>query len=242
MKRRSARKSRPVQGPFRRGLAWLARWTFRGALAWVLVTALLVVPLRWVDPPASAFMLQYRVTGDTPVRYQWVPRESISPNLALAVIAAEDQNFPRHRGFDAPEIRRAIQDHREGKRLRGASTITQQLARNLYLWPQRSWLRKGLEFWFTGWLEVSLPKSRILELYLNMIELGEGIYGAEAGSQHHFQIPASDLGREQAALLAGVLPAPKSLDASDPDTYLGQRQQWILGQMANLGTGWVPVD
>jgi len=219
---------------------WVFRWLFRLGLAWVLLTALLVIPLRWVEPPTSAFMQIHRWVEQGSISHQWVPRQAISDELALAVIAAEDQNFPKHRGFDAAEIRKAIDTHRQGGRLRGASTITQQLARNLYLWPRRSWVRKALEMWFAGWLEVSLSKQRILELYLNVIELGEGVYGAEAGARHHFDRPASELTPQQAALLAGVLPAPRSLDASEPDHYLQQRQTWILGQMRNLGHGWLP--
>jgi len=209
-------------------------------LAWLVLTALLVVPLRWVDPPTSAFMLRDRLVNGRVVDHQPVTRERISPHLALAVVAAEDQNFPNHRGFDTREIRRALDAYQQTGRLRGASTITQQLAKNLYLWPGQSWLRKGVESWFTAWLELFLPKRRILDIYLNIVELDDGVYGAEAGARHYFGRSATELTPAQAALMAAVLPAPKRWDAAAPDTHLQQRQQWILGQMRNLGEAWVP--
>ena len=223
--------------------SWLRRlrkWMFRLVLLAIALTLLLTVPLRWINPPGSAFMLIERVTSSHEIRQQWMPLKEISPELALAVIAAEDQNFPNHHGFDLREIRAAVETHRQGGRLRGASTISQQLARNLYLWPHRSWVRKGLEFWFTVPLELFLPKPRMLEIYLNVAEFGVGIYGAEAAAQHHFGKPASALTRAEAALLAGVLPAPKRLDASNPGEFLTERQRWIMRQMNNLGLDWLP--
>jgi len=218
----------------------LRKWLFRLALGIGLLTALMVVPLRWVDPPTTAFMLRDRLLNERPVDYRPVEPGQISPQLALAVIASEDQNFPRHLGFDTREIRRALETYQRNGRLRGASTITQQLAKNLYLWPDQSWLRKGIESWFTAWLELCLSKRRILEIYLNVVEFDDGVYGAEAGAQHYFDRTAGDLTPGQAALLAAVLPAPKRYDAAAPDAYLVQRQQWILGQMVNLGQGWLP--
>jgi monofunctional glycosyltransferase len=223
--------------------SWLRRlrkWMFRLVLLAIALTLLLTVPLRWINPPGSAFMLIERVTSSHEIRQQWMPLNEISPELALAVIAAEDQNFPNHHGFDLREIRAAVETHRQGGRLRGASTISQQLARNLYLWPHRSWVRKGLEFWFTVPLELFLPKPRMLEIYLNVAEFGVGIYGAEAAAQHHFGKPASALTRAEAALLAGVLPAPKRMDASKPGEFLTERQRWIMRQMNNLGLDWLP--
>ncbi|QOC21094.1 monofunctional biosynthetic peptidoglycan transglycosylase [Wenzhouxiangella sp. AB-CW3] len=224
----------------KRLLRWLRKWSIRVALAVITLTIALTLPLRWLDPPVSAFMLVHRLSSEEAVQYQWLPINRISPELALAVIAAEDQNFPHHHGFDLREIHAAVQTHRRGGRLRGASTISQQLARNLYLWPHRSWFRKGLEFWFTVPLELFLPKQRILELYLNVAEFGPGLYGAEAAARHHFGKPASELTRAEAALLAAVLPAPKRLDASRPGDYLLERQRWIIRQMNNLGYDWVP--
>lgn len=218
----------------------LRKWLFRLALAWVLLTALLVVPLRWVDPPTSAFMIRDRLVHQRSIDFRPVAPERISPHLALAVIASEDQNFPRHRGFDGREIRRALEEYRQNGRLRGASTISQQLAKNLYLWSEQSWLRKGVESWFTVWLELCLPKRRILDIYLNVVELDDGVYGAEAGARHYFNQSAADLTPAQAALMAAVLPAPKRYNAAAPDAWLLERQKWILAQMRNLGETWVP--
>ena len=221
-------------------LRGLRRWLIRLIIVTLLATAMLTVPLRWIDPPGSAFMLGDRVFRGQAINQVWVPSESISAHLKLAVIAAEDQNFPHHRGFDLREIRAAVDAHRQGGRLRGASTISQQLARNLYLWPERSWVRKSLEMWMTVPLELSLSKARMLEIYLNIVELDTGVYGAEAGAWHYFGKPASDLTREEAALLAATLPAPKHLDPANPNDYLLERQRWILTQMTNLGPTWIP--
>lgn len=218
----------------------LRKWLFRLTAGLILLTLILVLPLRWVDPPTTAFMLRDNLTHDRPVTQQWVDPERISPHLMLAVIAAEDQNFPNHWGFDTRELQRALGAYRQNGRLRGASTISQQLAKNLYLWHERSWVRKGLESWFTVWLEICLPKRRILDIYLNVAEFDHGVYGAEAGAQHYFGRPAADLTPAQAALMAAVLPAPKRYNAADPDSFLQQRQRWILGQMRNLGDDWLP--
>lgn len=221
-------------------MKFLRKWLLRLVLGVLLVTAMLVLPLRWVDPPTSAFMLRDELLNGRTIDHRPVDPDRISPHLALAVIASEDQNFPNHWGFDTREIRRALEEWQQNGQLRGASTITQQLAKNLYLWPKPSWLRKGVESWFAVWLEVCLPKRRILDLYLNVVELDEGVYGAEAGARHHFGRSADDLTPAQAALLAAVLPAPKRYDAAAPDEYLLRRRQWILEQMQNLGEGWVP--
>jgi monofunctional biosynthetic peptidoglycan transglycosylase len=164
-----------------------------------------------------------------------VPWEEISPHVALAVIAAEDQKFPVHRGFDLEQIDRAFTDAERGRRVRGASTISQQVAKNLFLWPGRSWFRKGLEAWFTVLIELLWPKQRILEVYLNIAEFGRGVWGVEAASRRFFGRPAKSLAREQAALLAAVLPNPKRFRAEAPSAYVKRRQAWILGQMQSLG-------
>lgn len=221
-------------------LKFIRKWLFRMAVAFVLISGLLVLPLRWIDPPASAFMLKDRLTRGQAITHEWVAPDRISPHLALAVIASEDQNFPDHLGFDTRQIQRALGEFRRNGRLRGASTISQQLARNLYLWPERSWVRKGLESWFTVWLELCLPKRRILDIYLNVAEFDDGVYGAEAGARRYFNRAAADLTPAQAALMAAVLPAPKRYNAAAPDAFLQQRQRWIMGQMRNLGDGWVP--
>ena len=224
----------------KRFLLLIRRWLIRLVLAGIVLLLGLTVPLRWIDPPTSAYMLADRVFRNKPVEFVWVPAVQISPHIKLAVIAAEDQNFPHHRGFDAREIRAAFDAHRQGDRLRGASTISQQLARNLYLWSGRHWTRKGLEAVLTVPLEAGLPKARILEIYLNVVEFDTGVYGVEAGARHYFGKSASDLTREEAALLAATLPAPKVLNPASPNDYLIQRQRWILTQMNNLGPNWAP--
>lgn len=168
-------------------------------------------------------------------RYEWVDLERISPNAALAVIASEDQQFPFHDGFDFRSIREAVRASERGKRLRGASTLSQQVARNLFLWSGRSFVRKGLEAWFTVLIETLWPKERILEVYLNIAEFGRGTYGVQAASEAYFHAPAARLTREQAAVLAAVLPNPRRMHAERPSRYVLARRDWILGQMRQLG-------
>lgn len=220
-------------------LTW--RWVLWLPLAFALGSVLLVGALRWWSPSVTAFMatawVDARLTGarEFEFRQRFVPLSAQTPWLAVAAIAAEDQKFPRHRGFDVDAMRAAFRDHQHGARLRGASTITQQLAKNLFLWSGRSWARKGLEAWFTVLLETLLDKRRILELYVNLVEFGPGIYGVEAASQRFFGHGAATLRAEEAALLAAVLPNPRSYDAAAPGAYVRARQRWILAQMRQLG-------
>ena len=167
--------------------------------------------------------------------HDWVSWDEISKHAAVAVIAAEDQKFLGHQGFDLEAIDKALTDAKRGRRLRGASTISQQVAKNLFLWPGKSWLRKGFEAWFTLWIEWLWPKQRILEVYLNSAEFGRGVWGVEAASQYFFRKPAARLNRHEAALLAAVLPNPKRFRVDRPSPYVQQRQAWILRQMAMLG-------
>ena len=167
--------------------------------------------------------------------YQWVDLEAMSPNAAVAVIASEDQQFPFHYGFDFKSIREAVRSHEHGGKLRGASTITQQVAKNLFLWSGRSFVRKAMEAVLTLTLETALPKERILEIYLNIAQFGTGVYGVEAAAHHFFHENASDLSREQSALLAVVLPNPRQLRVDAPSRYLLSQRDWTLQQMANLG-------
>jgi len=219
----------------------LLKWIFFAVIALVGVTAGLVLALRWVDPVTSAFMLSARADAsaakDTTYRtdYRWEPLERISPHVALAVIASEDQLFPFHDGFDLKSIREAVQASERGKRLRGASTISQQVAKNLFLWSGHSFLRKGLEAWFTVLIESLWPKERTLEVYLNIAQFGKGIYGVEAASQRFWHHPAARLSSSEGALLAAVLPNPMRLHADTQSAYVLSRQDWILGQMRGLG-------
>ncbi|MBM4191763.1 MAG: monofunctional biosynthetic peptidoglycan transglycosylase [Gammaproteobacteria bacterium] len=204
-------------------------------------SVVLVVLLRWVSPPTSAFMIATRAAAlaDGNFRYSntynWEPLERISPHAAMAVIAAEDQQFPFHTGFDFESIRKAVQHNAKSKRKRGASTISQQVAKNLFLWSGRSWMRKGLEVYFTVLIEAVWPKERILEVHLNVAEFGPGTYGVQAAAQRFFGKNAARLTRREAATLAAVLPNPKRFRADRPSNYIQKRRDSIMGQMRALG-------
>jgi monofunctional biosynthetic peptidoglycan transglycosylase len=219
----------------------LGRWLLWLALAWLLVTSGIVLLLRFVPPPTSAFMIERRVSAwrhgehDFRLRQRWVPWSQMSPLVPLAMVASEDQKFPFHHGFDVAAIQDAIDDADDGGRLRGASTISQQTAKNLFLWGGRNFVRKGLEAYFTVLLETLWPKQRILEVYANIAELGNGIYGVGAASETYFGIPAARVNAQQAALLAATLPNPRRLHADRPSAYVARRAAWIERQMAQLG-------
>ena len=168
------------------------------------------------------------------LRHHWVPLDSMSIYMPVAVMASEDQRFLTHHGFDFVEIGHAIRERREGTRIRGGSTISQQTAKNVFLWPSQSWLRKGLETYFTALIEVIWGKRRIMEVYLNSIEMGDGIYGAEAVAQLHFGRPASELTRANCALVAATLPRPLHYDSSNPSAYMLKRQTAIMQQMRHI--------
>lgn len=211
------------------------------ALICVVLSLVLVAPLRWINPRYSSFMAQAQIQAWTKhdrnyvFRHQWVGLDQISPNLPLAVVASEDQKFPEHWGFDVEAIEKAYAMNRHSHRVHGASTISQQVAKNLFLWSGRSYFRKSLEAYFTILIEACLPKRRILEIYLNIAEFGYGTYGAEAAAQRFFHKHASRLTRSDAAVLAAVLPNPERLLAGAPSAYVQQRRDWILGQMQALG-------
>ncbi len=213
----------------------------------VVLSIALVAALRFMDPWTSAVIVNERISSwfdDKPgalhVQRAWRDFNRISPQLALAVIASEDQRFPEHNGFDFEQIQKAMDEAERGGRSRGASTITQQVAKNLFLWNGRSYLRKGLEAWFTLLIETLWSKQRTLEIYLNIAEFGRGIYGAEAAAQNFFHKPARNLGRGEAARLAAVLPSPRRYSVDNPGPYVQRRQYQIEGQMAALGgTGYL---
>lgn len=197
--------------------------------------------LRWFPPPTSAFMLYrhyqdlFEHQGYQPNRYSWVNSRHISPNAYAAVIAAEDQHFFHHFGFDLHSIQSSIGTYMDGGRLRGASTISQQVAKNLFLTPSKSFIRKGLEVWFTLLIELLWSKERILTVYLNIAEFGNHLYGIEAASQQHFGVSAKKISSSQAAMLAATLPNPIRFKANKPSNYVYKRQHWILRQMQNIG-------
>jgi monofunctional glycosyltransferase len=209
----------------------LGRWLVVIVIAGVSLSVLSVLILRWVAPPTTAFMLREQQHA---IHFQWVALANISTHARLAVIASEDQLFAKHRGFDFKSMQKAMRNNAAGKNLRGASTISQQVAKNLFLWEGRSYTRKILEAWFTVLLETLWPKQRILETYLNVAELGPGIYGIEAAAQHYFGKSAARLNATQAATLAAVLPSPQRWRADRPSSYVRQRRTWILQQMRNL--------
>ncbi len=209
-------------------------------VALVLVSILAIVALRWIPPPTTAVILERRASALVHLRsyhvaHHWVGWNRISSQATVAVVAAEDQHFAEHHGFDLDSIQKALDDHERGRRLRGASTISQQVAKNVFLWSGRSFVRKGLEAYFTLLIELTWPKRRILEVYLNSVELGEGVFGVEAASQKFFHKPASRLRPDEAALLAAVLPNPLRFRVDRPSAYVEERRGWILDQMSQLG-------
>jgi monofunctional biosynthetic peptidoglycan transglycosylase len=211
------------------------------ALAFVGFTWTCVLILRFVPPLTSAFMIERRIDAwlgaehGFALKYQFIPLAKISEELPIALVAGEDQKFPLHHGFDVQAIADAMDEADEGARLRGASTISQQTAKNLFLWGGRSLVRKAFEAYFTLLLELSWPKSRIIEVYANIAEFGDGVYGAEAAAQTFFAKSALQLSAHEAALLAGSLPNPKKLHANEPSAYLLKRAAWIERQVRQLG-------
>lgn len=219
------------------------RWLWRIPLYLLLFSVLQVLVLRVVDPPFSMVMALRQLdvwTGagqNLPkhIWYEWKDMDDISPYLAMAVIAAEDQQFAHHAGFDLEAIEKARKHNARGGKVRGASTISQQVSKNLFLWSGRSWIRKGLEVWYTFLIEKLWPKSRILEMYVNIAEFGNGIYGAEAAAKAFWGKSATQLSPAEAARLAAVLPNPRRYNAVNPGPYVQRRTQWIERNMRNLG-------
>ena len=202
----------------------------------VLFSVLMVIIYGWVPVPYTPLMvIRYIENPDEGIWHQWVPIEDISNNLKIAVIASEDQNFPNHRGFDVKAIEKAMDENQAGKRTRGASSISQQTAKNVFLWPNRSWVRKGFEVYFTFLIETFWSKERILEVYLNSIEMGKGIYGAEAASHAWFNKPAKNLTPYEAAAIAAILPNPRVYKANPASNFIQGRKRWIVRQMQYMG-------
>jgi monofunctional biosynthetic peptidoglycan transglycosylase len=217
-----------------RRLLWLPVW-------FVVFTVLQVLILRFVDPPFSTMMAERQMEAffagedDFDLSYDWRDADRISKQLPLALVASEDQRFPTHKGFDFEAIEKARANNAKGRKVRGGSTISQQLAKNLFLWRGRSWVRKGLEAWYTMLIEALWPKARIMEVYMNVIEYGDGVYGAQAASRRFFGKDASQLGPAEAARLAAVLPNPRKYNAAKPGPYVQRRTRAIQRQMNALG-------
>jgi monofunctional biosynthetic peptidoglycan transglycosylase len=216
------------------GRIWTILW--KTCLAFFVVSIVSVVAYKWVPVPITPLMLirdveQLKNDKGVIMEHDWVPLEEISPKLQLAVVCSEDQNYLKHFGVDWGAIQKAMKENEKGKRVRGGSTITQQTAKNVFLWQGRSYLRKGLELWFTLLIEVFWSKERIMEVYLNSIEMGNGIYGAEAAAQHWFHKSAKKLSKDEAAAIAAILPNPLRYKANPANGYISGRKAWIKQQM-----------
>ena len=224
-------------GKRRRGWRWLLIVPF----VLVLFSVLQVLVLRFVDPPFSMVMAADQAgrwihgPDRSLVAYDWVDHGQMAACLPISLVAAEDQQFPFHRGFDLDAIAKARRHNERGGKVRGASTISQQVAKNLFLWQGRSWLRKGLEAWYTALIELFWPKQRIIEIYANIAEFGPGVYGAQAASRRFFGRDAARLSAGQCARLAAVLPSPRRYNAATPGPYVQRRAAWIQRQVRQLG-------
>ena len=213
------------------------RWLFSGLLWCAALSILWVLLLAVVDPPVTSTMIHQRLEQGS-IHRSWRDLDEMARSLPNAVIAAEDQKFMYHFGFDIEAIEKAWGHNGSGrgrKRVKGASTISQQVAKNVFLWQGRTYLRKGLEVWFTLLIETCWSKERIIEVYLNIAELGTGVFGAEAAGMHCFDKSAARLSGSESALLAAVLPAPRRYRCDHPSVFVRSRQQWIYRQMGNLG-------
>nr|WP_321233872.1 monofunctional biosynthetic peptidoglycan transglycosylase [uncultured Psychroserpens sp.] len=215
------------------------RFVFK-TLFWLFVFSIVVVVIfKWTPVPITPLMairnIEQSNTSKNGWEHDWVPLEEVSINIQLAVICSEDQLFLSHNGFDIKAIEKAYENNKKGKQLKGASTISQQTAKNVFLWPDRSWLRKGLETYFTFLIELIWSKERIMEVYLNSIEMGPGIYGIEAASQYWFKKSAADLTKYEAAAIASILPNPLRYKANPATSYIQGRKSWIVKQMSYFG-------
>jgi len=214
------------------------KFLFKLVLWFLGITILWVVLYKFAPVPYTPLMAIRAVQGDEnyETKHDWKSIDEISVYLQLAVVSAEDQNFLHHNGFDYLAIEKAYENNKKGKRLRGASTISQQTAKNVFLWPERSWFRKGLEVYFTFLIETLWSKERILEVYLNSIEMGNGVYGAEAASHFWFNKAAKNLSQYEAAAIAAILPSPLRYRANPASNFIENRKAWIVKQMRNFGT------
>lgn len=213
------------------------RFILRTVLVLFLLSIVMTIVYRFVPVPVTPLMIQrYFEMEDGKIDKDWIPLEEISNNLPLAVVTAEDQKFEEHYGFDLEAIEKAVKynEKHKGKKVKGASTISQQTAKNVFLWPGRSWVRKGLEVYFTFLIELFWSKERIMEVYLNVIEMGPGVYGAEAAAQHYFNKPAANLTKSEAASIAAILPNPNRWSASKPTPYIVKKRNWILRHMKKI--------
>ena len=217
---------------------WAVLW--KTTLAFIMISIISVFVFKWLPVPITPLMIirdveQLSAGKGIIMKHDWVALEDISPKLQLAVVCSEDQNYLKHFGFDMEAIKKVIKENEEGKRFRGGSTITQQTAKNVFLWPGRSYIRKAFEAWFTLLIELIWDKERIMEVYLNSIEMGNGIYGAESAAQFWFHKSAKKLNKEEASAIASILPNPLRLKASPANNYISKRKAWIQQQMSYWG-------
>lgn len=218
----------------------LWRFTWKAAIWFFIISIVSVILFRWIPIPVTPLMLircvEQKMDGkEMKLNKDWVSIEKISPSLQLAVVCSEDQNFIKHSGFDFEAIEKAMDYNETHSKTRGASTISQQTAKNVFLWPGRSYIRKGLEVYFTFLIEMMWSKERIMEVYLNVIEMGDGIYGAQAASKKFFKKDAKYLSKSEAASIAAVLPNPLRFNAGKPSSYVQRRKSWIMNQMSLWG-------
>lgn len=225
---------------FRKRIFNIFKWILKFAIVFFVSTVLLVFAMRWINPITSSIMIQRQISGlfdgefDL-IKYHWVDYDDISRYMPIAIVAAEDQNFPKHFGFDFKQIEKALKENKRGRRVRGASTITQQVAKNLFLWEGKSFVRKGIEAYITLLIELLWDKQRILEVHMNIAEMGDKVFGVGTASVAYFKKPAIKLTISQAALLAAILPNPKKYSAVKPSGYVRGRQNWIIRQINSLG-------
>lgn len=216
------------------------RWIWKATLWFFVLSILSVIIFKWVPVPITPLMMTRAIENkmdgkDMILTHDWEPIENISPNLQKAVIASEDGNFLKHNGFDFNAMQKAFKSNQKGKRLKGGSTISQQTAKNVFLWQGRSYLRKGLEAYFTVLIELIWGKERIMEVYLNSIEMGNGVYGAEAAAQHWYRKSAADLTKQEAAGIAAILPNPRKYKATNSSSYIQRRKGKIVRVMNHIG-------
>jgi monofunctional biosynthetic peptidoglycan transglycosylase len=218
----------------------IGRFTWKATMWFFIVSIASVIFFRWVPIPITPLMLircvEQKMDGKTmKLSKDWVSLEEIAPSLQLAVVCSEDQNYLKHNGFDFEAIEKAMDYNETHKRTRGASTISQQTAKNVFLWPGRSYIRKGFEVYFTFLIETIWNKERIMEVYLNVIEMGDGVYGAQAASKTFFNKDAKHISKSEAATIAAVLPNPIRFNAGKPSSYIQGRRSWIMNQMNMWG-------
>ena len=231
---KSAKSRKNKTQPSKKKRHWLFKFLWLSLLIIIFLSALPMIVLRFYDPPTSSFIELNKRNHNTNIKQQWTDIENVSLYFPLAVVASEDQQFPNHFGFDFKQIKLVIENSKDGFS-RGASTISQQTVKNIFLWPERSLFRKGVEAWLVVWMELIIPKKRILEIYINYAQFGKSVFGIAAASEYYFGITANELTPEQSALITAALPTPSKSNPAKPSEYLQNRADFILDQMPRIG-------